>query len=156
MKPPRTALKRFALAAVLAAGLSMVARAQPVPGFEPPGGMMPPPGRPDMAPGFGELPMRPFLHGLKLSEPQQDKLFAIFHAHAPQMREQAKAAKAANDALHELALSEQYDEARAGALAEASGKAAAEMALLRARIDHEIVALLTPEQRQSANGKNFR
>lgn len=155
MLPIRTLLTRFFLAAVFGAGLAAFvppAGAAPMPGHGPHGGLPPP-----HAPAGGELPPPPYLHGLQLSEAQQDKVFAILHALAPQLREQAKLARKAEEELRELARGEQYDEGRARALAEAGARAQAEMALLRSRADRQIHALLTPEQKQAAaDGKNCR
>ncbi len=87
-------------------------------------------------------------HGLNLSEEQQDKVFAIMHAQAPQRREQEKAARKAQEALRALVDSDKFDDAKAAALAQAEGKAVAALALLRARTDAQVQALLTPEQRK--------
>ncbi len=88
-----------------------------------------------------------FLKGLKLSEEQQDKVFAILHAAAPALREQAKALRKAHEGLRELPTSAQYDDARAKALSDAAGKALGQLALLRTRAVHDVYAVLTPEQR---------
>lgn len=157
MRPSRTAITRFFVATTVAAGLSLAARAQPLPGHEPGPGMMPPHAMHEMMPPHGgELPLPHYLRGLKLSEAQQDKIFAIFHDQAPQMRERAKALRKAHEDLREQAFAEQNDEARAKALAEAAGKAAAEMALLHLRTERQVLAVLTPEQRQEIAGKNYR
>jgi protein CpxP len=88
------------------------------------------------------------LHRLDLSEAQQDKLFAITHAAAPRQREQEKAERKAHEALLALGASASFDEARAGAAARDLGQAIANGALLRARIESQVLALLTPEQRE--------
>lgn len=156
MKPNQTTIKRFLVAAVAGATLSLAAHAQPMWGQDHPGRMMGPHGRPDMAQDFGAGRLPPFLRGLKLSEEQQDKVFAILHEQAPKMREQAKTARQAHTELRDLALAEQYDEARARALADSGAKAMAEMALMRMRTERQIVALLTPEQRQAMSDRKFR
>lgn len=101
-----------------------------------------------LAPG-GPGPGMPFghLHGLALSEAQQDKLFAIMHAQAPQRRDQEKAMRKAGDALRELGRAERFDEAKAAALSRDLGQAVAAEALLRARTEAQVLAVLTPEQR---------
>jgi protein CpxP len=107
------------------------------------------PGRSPMSHrGEGHRPMLP--PGVHLDEAQQDKVFAIIHAQEPQMREQAKAARHAHEALRAMAASGQFDDARASALAQAGGQAMAAMALQHARTDAQINALLTPEQRRQA------
>jgi periplasmic protein CpxP/Spy len=119
------------------------------------GEMRPPPGPPP-APGMGMGPPGgepawdappPFLAGLELSDAQQDKVFAILHAAAPAIREQAKALRRSHEALRDMATSLQYDEPHARALADESAKAESQLSLLRTRAGHEIYALLTPEQR---------
>ncbi len=90
----------------------------------------------------------PGLRGLNLSEAQRDKVFEIMHAQAPGMRERAKAEQKANEELRKLAAAPEYSEAKARALSEAIGKAAAESALARAKLDRQISEVLTPEQRK--------
>ena len=88
------------------------------------------------------------LRDVALTEAQEDKLFAIGHALAPQQREQEREARKAHEALRALADSGQFDEARAASLAQAEGNAVAALALLRARADAQVLAVLTPEQRK--------
>jgi len=103
---------------------------------------------PPMGPGFGaEDRPPPYLMGLHLSEDQDDKVFGIIHAAAPEMRERSKAAHKAREGLREMGQSAQYDAAKAASLAQALGAAESQLALLRARSDHEIYLLLTPDQR---------
>jgi Spy/CpxP family protein refolding chaperone len=82
-----------------------------------------------------------------LSDEQQDKVFAIMHAAAPALRDQAKAARKARESLHDLVESAQFSEAAAASLAEAEGKAEGQQRLLRTRMEHDLYALLTPDQR---------
>jgi len=96
--------------------------------------------------GFGGAP--PFLAGLKLTDEQQDKVFAIVYAAAPAMREQAKALRNAHEALHDINASPQYDENRVKGLADSAAKADSQLTVLRVRTEHEIYALLTPEQKK--------
>jgi Spy/CpxP family protein refolding chaperone len=110
----------------------------------------PAPPRPGRFFGMGEEwgAPPPFLAGLNLTEDQQDKLFSILYAVAPALREQSKALRNAHQALRELNTSAQFDESRAKALAENAAKADSQLMLLRARTEHDIYALLTPEQRK--------
>ena len=107
----------------------------------------PPPG-----PRFGAFPGEgwggppPFLRGLHLTEEQQDKVFAIVHAAAPALRDQEKALRKAREALRDLNESTQYEESRVKGLADTAAKADSQLTVLRARTEHEIRALLTPEQ----------
>ncbi|MDL2357691.1 MAG: periplasmic heavy metal sensor [Pseudomonadota bacterium] len=103
---------------------------------------------PERAPPPGHMMGEHGPRGMQLDEAQQDKVFAIVHAQEPQLREQAKAARHAHEALHAMAATGQFDEAKAAALAQALGKAEATLALLRARTDAQVNALLRPEQRR--------
>ena len=100
------------------------------------------PGAPGADMPFGRM------HHLKLSEAQQDKLFAIMHAQAPQRREHEKAIRKAHDALRELGHADKFDDAKASAAARELGQAVAAEALLRARTEAQAQAVLTPEQRE--------
>ena len=102
----------------------------------------------DRGPGRGAGPHRMLLRGLDLSEAQDDKVFAILHAQEPQRRAQERLLHKSQDELHVLGRSAQFDEAKAGALAQTIGKAAAALELLQARTDAQLRALLTPEQLQ--------
>jgi Spy/CpxP family protein refolding chaperone len=92
----------------------------------------------------------PFLRGIALSEAQQDKVFAATYAQAPLLREQEKIAFKAHAQLRELAASDAYDDAKAGALASTAAQAMATISLLQARLEQQLLAVLTPEQRQQA------
>ena len=87
------------------------------------------------------------LRGLDLTQEQRDQVFKIFHEQAPAMRERVQAAREAQRALRQAALSPGFDGARARQLADALGKAHAELALMRVEGMSKVVALLTPEQR---------
>jgi protein CpxP len=143
-------LPRLLLVAALA--LPCAARAQDAPPPGPEGlqqhGMQPRrPGPPPFGhAGGGEGP--PFLRGVDLSEAQRDKLFALMHAQAPLLREQHKLAARAYEALHALARSERFDEARGAALAQSAAQAMAGIALQHARTEQQVMALLTPAQRK--------
>lgn len=105
--------------------------------------------------GFGG-PHMPHLAGLQLSEAQQDRLFAIEHAAAPQRREQEKALRRAGEALRELGASGKFDEAKASALSRELGQAVAAEALARARLHAQVLAVLTPEQRERLGRRHGR
>ena len=104
----------------------------------------PPPGI-EHAPG---LP--PFLRGIELSEAQQDKIFAATYAQAPLLREQEKIAFKAHAQLRELAASSAYDDAKASSLASTAAQAMATISLQQARLEQQLLAVLTPEQRKQA------
>ncbi|WP_332859789.1 Spy/CpxP family protein refolding chaperone [Janthinobacterium svalbardensis] len=92
----------------------------------------------------------PFLRGIELSEAQQDKVFAVTYAQAPLLREQEKIAFKAHAQLRALAASSAYDDAKAGALASTAAQAMAAISLQQARLEQQLLAVLTPEQRQQA------
>ncbi|MES2018485.1 MAG: periplasmic heavy metal sensor [Pseudomonadota bacterium] len=125
-------LRQSCIAALAFAGVMASAAAQ-LPG--------PPPGPP------GEHGRGP---GMVLSEAQEQKAFAIRHAAEPARFEQEMALRKAHDALRQMADSGQFDEAKAGAAAIEIGNASAALALGRARVESQIAALLTPEQRAQA------
>jgi periplasmic protein CpxP/Spy len=100
----------------------------------------PPPGAPGMPP--------PFLHGLDLTEAQQDKVFTILHGQAPYVREQDKALRKAREALRALASSARYDDAKAASLAQAAAQAMSNLELSRVRTEQKLLAVLTAEQRK--------
>lgn len=116
------------------------------------------PGAPGPDMPFGHMPFEhmPPLHGLKLTEAQQDKLFAIMHAQAPQRREHEKAIRKAHEALRELGRADRFDDAKAGALARDLGQAVAAEALQEARAEAQVLAVLTPEQREQLRQRHQR
>ncbi|MCO5399606.1 Spy/CpxP family protein refolding chaperone [Ralstonia soli] len=97
-----------------------------------------------------------FLRGLKLTEEQRDKIFAIQYAQMPQEREQRKAIAHASRDLHQMVASGQYDEARARALTEALGRAVAKSAQLRAQAGAKVMEVLTPAQRKEISDREAR
>lgn len=131
-----------------ALGAPLAAHAQHGPGPVP--GPGPGPGQRMEGPGAG-LP--PFLRGLELSEAQQDKVFAATYAQAPLLREQQKIAFKAHEQLRELAASNHYDDAKAVALANGAAQAMATISLQHARLEQQLLAVLTPEQRQQVEAR---
>lgn len=116
---------------------------------------------PDAGPGPGERrgpgghgprhgmkgPGLPFLRGIELTEAQEDRLFAILHAQAPQLREQDKIEDKAHEALRTMLDAGDFNEAKASSHTRALGQAIAARELLRVRTAGQVMALLTPEQR---------
>jgi len=147
MKPFRsTAI--FLAAAMLAAAPAAFAEAAP-PGHGIDRGAQ---NGPDAGPGPGERRGPgghglPFLRGVELTEAQEDRLFAILHAQAPQLREQDKIEDKAHEALRAMAEAGDYSEAKAAGHARALGQAIAARELLRARTGAQVMAMLTAEQR---------
>ncbi len=92
------------------------------------------------------LPGAGLLRGLNLSEAQRDRVFAILHAQAPQMRAQTRDAQKAREALQQVALAGELDETRLQELAQRAARASTDLALLRARTHNALFKELTPEQ----------
>jgi len=100
-------------------------------------------------PGFGEMDgPPPFLHGLQLSEEQRDRIFDILHQQAPQARKQAKAVRAAHEALREADLVVNYNEAKVRSLTEALAKAEAAQQQSRLATAHRLYSVLDADQRR--------
>jgi Spy/CpxP family protein refolding chaperone len=145
MHPLYHPLKRAVLALCL---LPALAFAQHGPEQGPPEGPRcdaPPPGGPHqrLSGMHGGGP----LAGLDLDEAQQDKLFALDHEQQPQLRTLRRQADKSRRELAELGRSGQYSDAKAKQLADGLAHAESELALMRARFDSKVFALLTPEQR---------
>jgi Spy/CpxP family protein refolding chaperone len=104
---------------------------------------------------FG-APGLPFLHGLELTDSQQDKLFQLMHNQAPYLREQYRAHEKAMRALHEMGDAEKFDDAAAAKLAQAAAQAQANLTLSHIRTHQKVLALLTPEQRKQLEERKAR
>ena len=102
-------------------------------------------GHPGLA--FGS-PSPPWLRPVRLSEPQQDRVFAITHDAEPQLREQFKAARAAREALRQASLTAGSDTTLLRSLADAVGRADAELAVLTAQTDQKLLLVLSTEQQK--------
>lgn len=117
----------------------------------------PPPHR--MAPGLAAAsPMNAplYLHGVDLTEAQRDKLFELRHAQKPILREKSKAASKAQMELRHLVHMAGFDAARARSLADAHGRAMADIAMLHAQFESQALAMLTPEQRKRIDERHVR
>lgn len=119
------------------------------------------PGMPPGGPGMGRSgeaegrrgpggpgPHRGFLHGVELSEAQEDKVFAILHAQEPTIREQSRALRKAQQALDAMGKADKYDDAKAVSLAQAAAQAMSNLELQRVRTDQKLLGVLTAEQRK--------
>jgi len=96
---------------------------------------------------FGGHGDRGMLRGLDLTEAQKDKIFEMRHELAPKMREQMKAARAADQALREMMDKGEYDAARVKALTEERAAAMSQMAQMKFASQNEVYQLLTDEQK---------
>lgn len=131
--------------------LFALAQQESAPGAPAPHAMPgPPPGVGPAVDGPAARGLPPLLRGIELSEAQEDRIFAATHAQAPALREQEKIAFKANAQLRELAASSAYDDAQAAALASTAAQAMAKISLLQARLEQQLLAVLTPEQRKQA------
>jgi len=96
----------------------------------------------------GHPPLPPFLHGVKLTEEQQDKLFGIMHGAMLSLYTKGKESHKAHEELQRLAMSADFDETKAKKLADSAARAQSELELIRARTDQQIFRILTAEQRK--------
>jgi periplasmic protein CpxP/Spy len=117
----------------------------------PPGGPMPPPMM-----GPGREPMPPFLHGVTLTEEQRDKMFEIMYEQIPALRSRERELRQSHESLTRLSRSSEFDDVKAKALADAGARAMMEISLTRARLDHKVYRLLTPEQRKQIDNPRPR
>jgi len=99
-------------------------------------------------PGQFGAPGMPFLHGIELSESQEDKIFQLMHSQAPYLREQQRAHEKAMRALHEMRNADKFDDAAAAKLAQTAAQAQANLMLAHVRTHQKVLAVLTPEQRK--------
>lgn len=88
------------------------------------------------------------LADLNLTELQQEKIFELMHAQAPIIFEKEKIARKTMHDLRQLTQSERFDTAKAKSLAEAHGKAIAELIYLHTETQAKIWSLLTEAQRK--------
>lgn len=98
----------------------------------------------------GQSGARHAMGELDLTDAQKDQIFALRHAAMPALRDAMKTARASQQALRELAHSGQFDPTKAETLANQAATARAQASLTRAKLQADIVALLTPEQRAKA------
>ena len=94
-------------------------------------------------PGHHAGGMGMFRH-LELTAEQREQVSKIFKEQAPAFKERAQADRAAHDALRKAATDPGAD---IRPLADAAGRAHAEVAVLRAETMRKVIPLLTPEQR---------
>jgi len=95
-------------------------------------------------PGHALLP----LHGLKLSDAQQDKVFQLVYAAEPALYQKMKALRATREGLRSAAGFSAYDPAKVKQLAEQQGRQMADLISFRSELRHKIYGVLTPEQQQ--------
>lgn len=98
---------------------------------------------------FGELRMG--LRGLNLTEDQRTQVRSILQSHREDFKALLEKGRAAREQLQQAASGSPVDENAVRNASGAVGDAAADAAILRAKVRNEIFALLTPEQRQKAD-----
>jgi len=91
----------------------------------------------------GEPGARMFRH-LDLTAAQREQVSKIFQEQAPAFKQRVEADRAAHEALRKASIDPSADIRQ---LADAAGKAHAEVAALRAETMRKVIPLLTPEQR---------
>jgi Spy/CpxP family protein refolding chaperone len=84
-------------------------------------------------------------------------MFAIHHAMEPQAYEKFKIIRKSHEDLRGAATSATYDEAKVKAAIDAGTRAKADLKLMHVRAEHEVFAMLTPEQKAQVeqNKQNF-
>lgn len=93
------------------------------------------------------------LRGLNLTTEQEDRIFELRHEQAPKMRAKWKDVRASREALHALAFSGEYTEAKAQQLSVQAAQAMADIAAMRARLQAGIFEVLTEEQREMVKAR---
>jgi Spy/CpxP family protein refolding chaperone len=85
---------------------------------------------------------------LDLTDEQQDKVFALMHDKAPVLFENEKTVRKTRQELQQISRTDRFDAAKARSLAEAHGKALAELTYLQTVIQAQVWAVLTEVQRK--------
>jgi protein CpxP len=97
---------------------------------------------------FGELRMG--LRALNLTDEQRAQVRTVLQGHRDDVRALVQKGRAARRQLFDAASGSPVDENAVRAASTAVADAAADAAILRAKVRSEIFALLTPEQREKA------
>ena len=90
----------------------------------------------------------PSLAALKLTSEQRERISALRRQDADLMDEKFKHVRDTRAQLDEMEMRGEYDEVKVRMLTEEGARVMAEMAQIRARQQHQMMAILTPEQRQ--------
>lgn len=102
-----------------------------------------------MEPPHGGMPPKPpFLHGIDLSDAQEEAVFKLMYQQEPTLFEKSRVVAKAGESLHRMAESGRLEQDKARALANEIALATTEIILLHAETESRVVALLTPEQRK--------
>ncbi|MDD5391125.1 MAG: Spy/CpxP family protein refolding chaperone [Gallionellaceae bacterium] len=98
----------------------------------------------------------PMMKRLNLTDEQKDKISQLRKQDAGLMAEKFKIMRDSRIQLHELQSKDEYDEAKVKVLTEQGAQTMAEMGQIRARQHHEIMQILTPDQRKQFAEKRER
>lgn len=98
----------------------------------------------------------PMMKRLKLTSEQEAKITQMRKQDADLMGEKFKAMRDSRAQLHDMQLKGEYDEDQVKALTEKGAQAMAEMGQIRARQHHEMMQVLTPEQRKQFEAQRER
>jgi len=113
--------------------------------------------RPHRGMGFEKAGVPPYLHGIKLTNEQEDQIFTLMHAQMPELRKQHKQHHELISEIRTTAQADQFDSAKMQQLADKAASLEKGKVLLFAQQDAKIFALLTPEQRKKVREfKGFR
>lgn len=93
----------------------------------------------------------PFLMGIELSKDQQSQISALVKQEMSNMETHHQQRGALMKNLHDVSNAETFNAQQAEAIASQFANLEKEELLNRARNDHKIFSLLTPDQRQKAN-----
>ena len=83
-----------------------------------------------------------------LSEEQRDAIHAVVDQARPQLRDLGRELRGNRDALRDASAPDSYDAAAVESLAVTQGELIAQAIVLGAQVRHDVLALLTPEQRE--------
>lgn len=98
----------------------------------------------------------PMMKRLKLTPEQESKITQLRKQDADLMGEKFKTMRDSRAQLHEMQLKGEYDEAQVKSFTEKGAQAMAEMGQIRARQHHEMMQILTPEQRKQFESQRER
>jgi Spy/CpxP family protein refolding chaperone len=144
-------LTRNILAGALLTAMPIFAFACEGPAGSPPmQGGMPPPSHQMGDKSKLPLPLEELarLKVLDLSDVQQKKIFDVVYGQAPAIFENDKIAHRTLDDLHQLAMSDKFDTAKAKSLTDEHSKAIATLIYMRAETEAKIWTMLTEPQRK--------
>ncbi|MEW6728816.1 MAG: Spy/CpxP family protein refolding chaperone [Pseudomonadota bacterium] len=103
--------------------------------------------------GHHDHGLRHVLHDLYLNDAQRDQIRRIMQDNRQKMRELAMNMRENRLAMRQLAAADNVDESRLQELMAQTAQTMGEMTAQRVHMQHAILAVLTPEQREAARAK---